>query len=251
MTEDPSGRHIVVTRPDELGEELANRLRGLGASVFVLAAIRIVPGGDVPAARKALAGADRLLVSSRHGLLAVLGDGERLSSPPPVWAVGEATGRLCEEYGLETRITAASGGLAALVTDVLRLEAANRLEVVWVHGDLANAELLKPLIDAGHAVSEFTVYRNENPLADGPLPEEIENRVVDAALFASASAVRNFTRALPESLRDRYLESCAAVVIGESSRDAAAREGWKVIETAKRPSNTALVETVRELFSAP
>lgn len=244
MSQGIVGLRVLVTRPEEAGEALARALLGRGASPWFVPAIRILIDPNDPAlarARAELERSDRLLLSSRYGLVALLAMGAQVAKTAKVWAVGAQTAKMCQASGFEVACAAEAGGLAELAKDILRVDPTPNLRVLWASGDLSEDTAVEPLRSAGHTITSIPVYKNVNAFIGKGAPPVERLLEMDAALFASPSAVKNLCAAVPPEALDRFRARWRVVVIGETTRRAAADSGFKRIAVAPEPSNEGLL----------
>ncbi|HEY1809330.1 MAG TPA: uroporphyrinogen-III synthase, partial [Acidobacteriaceae bacterium] len=109
-----AGRTILVTRARRQAGALADRLRALGAGVFEIPAIEIIPPDSLDpldAALRDLSPYDWLIVTSVNGAraladrMAALGVGPAAFAHIKIAAVGSATAQALRGIGLEITVT--------------------------------------------------------------------------------------------------------------------------------------------------
>ena len=103
---------VLITRPAEDGEMLAEMLRGRGMEPMVEPMMNIVPTDAAPD----FIGVQAVLLTSANGARALA---ERIAGRDiPVFAVGDATARTARELGFST-VESAAGNVTALA-DLVR-----------------------------------------------------------------------------------------------------------------------------------
>ena len=113
------GRYVLVTRPGDAGVTLAREIERLGGESCHAPAIRVVllpDSSEAKGARDELLRADRLLLTSRNGLLGLLGArtaDDFPVKPPSLWAVGGGTAAIAMDRRFRPAVTVSSGGLEA------------------------------------------------------------------------------------------------------------------------------------------
>jgi len=219
------GRVVLVTRPGGGGEKLAAALRGAGAEVHLYPALRIDVGPAPDAEPFDAAAFDRLLFTSRNGVLGLSSTMVAWDGLPPCWAVGNATAALIEAQGGKVWVTGTNRGMADLAEQVLTEDPPTGLRVLWLRGQLAHREALSPLLAAGAVIEDRVVYRTLNRfLEEGPPPEDILDRV-DLVHFASPSAVTFLFEVLTPSQRERLRVHASYLAQGPTTQ-AACEAAW-------------------------
>lgn len=207
------GRQFVVTRPKEQSVDLARRLRGLGAQVLEIPAIRTIPiRPNEPLARRMeqfarQKGEAWLVFTSPAGVrfffAEMLEQGTDLRSiferkaKVKLAVIGSATRNALREYGL----------LADLMPEVYDSEslgillaktAAAGSEIVIARAREGSEKLISPLKEAGFKVTDLALYKTKTTCHE-KLRESVTAAFaageVDGIIFTSASTVRGFAQA--------------------------------------------------------
>ena len=203
-----SGRSVVVTRARAQASPLAQRLRGLGATVVEAPAIRTEPlAVTVPD----LAGYDLLAVTSPNGaqrLLEEVHDARALAGPV-IAAIGPGTARALRKGGIEPDVVPPRAVAESLV-EALREVPVRRALVA--RAEEGRDVLLEALRDRGAEVDVLALYRT---VAE-PLSEEVREAAgaADYVTFTSGSSVRHFLAAI-----DGTLDGPRTVSIGPATSD--------------------------------
>jgi uroporphyrinogen-III synthase len=247
-----SGRRILVTRR---WPELAAALGDRGASVAEVPATVIVPPEDTNAldeALRALPSYDWLVFTSANAVEAVGGRMAALGVTFPrrlrLASLGPATTRAVGE---------AWPRVPVFVQPPDDFRAESLVEAFAAH-DLTEGRILLPVSDRaadtvqrglatlGARVHRVIAYRTV-PSANRDLLLALLDRGVDAAVFASPSAVEGFLDGGGEGAR-----RTAAVAIGPTTADAARAAGLGVLATADQATVEGLVQALlRTLGGGP
>ena len=227
------GKRVVVTRARAQASGLATTLRGLGAEVVELPAIRIEPRIDRDEVRRAVErigeyalicitspnGADLLfealaeagLDARALGPASVNGVGAGADRPArggtTIAAIGPGTARALAEHGVAADIVPERFVAEALVEALASVEVEGR-KVLIARAAEARDALPDALRERGAEVDVVALYET---VREAPDPEAIEAaQSADYVTFTSSSTVRNLT----EALGDRFPAGAGIVSIG-------------------------------------
>ncbi|MGC8762319.1 MAG: uroporphyrinogen-III synthase [Acidobacteriota bacterium] len=234
------GRRVLLTRPRGQGEKLAQAVEAAGGHLLwipVLEVVPLPPGEGEREILAALSGYDWCAFTSANAVRGFLdwveGAGLRWPLRLRVAAVGPATVRALEARGRAADLvpeTHTGKALADLMVARLRPG-----RILLPGGDLAQQELPERLAAAGWETTRLVCYANRPVrLTAGDL-YAIEQGL-DAAVFASPSAVQALWSQVPESGRN-VLRAAACVPIGPTTAEALRAVGLTV--AALPPSATA------------
>lgn len=217
-----AGRRILLTREREENTPLANALRKRGAAPLLLPAIETV--GHEPENRpEVVRNWNRFrwaAFASKNGARYFRAwlDMERLPLPPHIQiaAVGSGTAKACAKAGfppaeMPEEFTGASLS-AHLVANF------DPAPILLPRGVSGREELASGLSAAGWEVFPLPLYETRRAPLDDEVVAEIESGV-DAALFASPSAVKSLLERLPLRAR-RALLASALFPIGPTTAEA-------------------------------
>jgi len=263
------GRRVVVTRARAQASGLAAALRGLGAEVVELPAIRIEPridSEDVRAAVERIGDSEYVLicVTSPNGAhllfeaLAMAGlDARALAGTPEkkqveeagrqtggqarsetvVAAIGPGTARALAERGIVADVVPERFVAEALVEALRGTEVAGR-RVLVARAAEARDVLPDALRERGADVDVVALYET---VREQPEPEAIEAaQGADYVTFTSSSTVDN----LIEALGDRFPRGARIVSIGPVTSGAARAAGLEVHVEAERHDVDGLLEAL-------
>lgn len=238
------GLRVLVPRAAGKGDELAERLRELGAEPLVCPLIAHAPPADMAAFDAALAclhaGAySWLIVTSITTVEAIA---ERVQLPLPVAlriaAVGSATAAACERLLGRTPDAVPERFLAAELPAALG-------NLVSVPVLLPNAEIADPALEtalsaSGALVERVVAYRTVAIPAPDLLPALEAG--IDVLLFTSGSTVRAFVEAVGSAGLD-HARRCTIACIGPSTAAVCRERGLD-------PALVAAVSTTEGLLEA-
>jgi len=258
------GRRVVVTRARAQASGLAATLRGLGAEVVELPAIRIEPRIESDEVKRAAAsiGEYRLIcVTSPNGahlLFEALGagglDARALSSPPrsegnavaggpgehgtTVAAIGPGTARALASHGIDADIVPERSVAESLLDELAEEVDVAGKRVLVARAAEARDILPDALRDWGAEVDVVALYET---VREEPSAEAVEAaQGADYVTFTSSSTVRNLT----DALGDRFPTGARVISIGPVTSEAARDAGLEVHAEAERHDITGLVATI-------
>jgi uroporphyrinogen III methyltransferase / synthase len=247
------GRRVLVTRARAQASGLASALRGLGAEVVELPAIRIEPRIESEEVRRAVASIrdySLICVTSPNGAhllfeaLAKTGaDGQagggagrdaRALAGATVAAIGPGTARALAERGIAADVVPERFVAEALVEALAEVELEGR-RVLVARAAEARDVLPDALRERGAEVDVVALYET---VREEPDPEAVEAaQGADYVTFTSSSTVRN----LVEALGDRFPASARVVSIGPVTSEAARAAGLSIEVEAERHDVDGLV----------
>ncbi len=257
------GKRVVVTRARAQASGLATTLRGLGAEVVELPAIRIEPCIESEEVRRAVAqigeyalvcvtspnGAHLLFEALREAGL----DARALGKGPEqqqvgeggssadgrarrvtVAAIGPGTAKALAEHGIVADVVPERFVAEALVQALQQVKIAGSRALVARAAE-ARDVLPDALRERGAEVDVVALYET---VREAPEPESIEAaQTADYVTFTSSSTVRNLTEALGE----RFPRQARIVSIGPITSEAAREAGLEVRIEAERHDVDGLV----------
>jgi uroporphyrinogen III methyltransferase / synthase len=258
------GRRVVVTRARAQASDLAVTLRGLGAEIVELPAIRIEPRIDSQEVRRAVeqigdyalicvtspngahllfealdsAGLDARALGggtkSKQAGEGGMGASGRSALGTTIAAIGPGTARALAEHGIVADIVPERFVAEALVEALAEVEVEGR-GVLVARAAEARDVLPDALRERGAEVDVVALYETvrEEPSADAV--EAAEN--ADYVTFTSSSTVRNLT----EALGDRFPTSARIVSIGPITSEAVRAAGLEVAVEAERHDVDGLI----------
>jgi uroporphyrinogen III methyltransferase/synthase len=230
------GRTVVVTRARAQASGLAATLRGLGAEVVELPAIRIesrVESEEVRAAAAAIDGYDLICLTSPNGVkllfeaLAVAGRDARALAGATVAAIGPGTARALAAHGITADVIPERFVAEALVEALADVEVEGR-RVLVARAAAARDVLPDALRERGGAVDVVALYETVREAPDDAAVKAAQ--AADYVTFTSSSTVRNLTEALGE----RFPSAARIVSIGPITSSTVRDAGLEVTVEAER-----------------
>ncbi|HEX6665410.1 MAG TPA: uroporphyrinogen-III C-methyltransferase [Solirubrobacterales bacterium] len=230
------GRRVVVTRARAQASGLAATLRGLGAEVIELPAIRIEPQLEAAEVREAAAAIGEyalVCLTSPNGVrllfeaLAAAGRDSRALAGATVAAIGPGTARALAEHGIAADVVPERFVAEALVEALAGVEVKGR-RVLVARAAEARDVLPDALRERGAEVDVVALYET--------VREQPQEAAIEAAqgaeyvTFTSSSTVTN----LVEALGDRFPAAARIVSIGPVTSETARAAGLEVHVEAER-----------------
>jgi uroporphyrinogen III methyltransferase/synthase len=240
------GRRVVVTRARAQASGLAATLRGLGAEVVELPAIRIEPRIEAPEVRDAVANLGEyslVCLTSPNGVRLLFeamregGRDARALAGTTVAAIGPGTGRALATGGIAADVVPDRFVAEALVEALAEVPVEGK-RVLIARASEARDVLPDALRERGAEVDVVALYET---VRERPGEEEIEAaQSADYLTFTSSSTVTN----LSEVLGDRFPSEARIVSIGPITSETARAAGLRVDVEAERHGVDGLLEAL-------
>jgi uroporphyrinogen-III synthase len=235
---DPTGRGVLITRPEPGAGDTAARLAALGYRPVVapLLEIRVLWPSLPPPARL-----QAILATSGNGLRALPGS----HAGVPLFAVGHATAARARAAGFGT-VRSADGDARALATLATRCLDPRAGALLLVSGRGQGAVLAKELRSQGFRVIRRVTYAAA-PAAALPAAaaEAFEAGSLTSALFFSAETARHCVHLLRRARLDEAVRSVDALAIGQPAAVALGALPWRRVRVAARPNQDAMLALLR------
>jgi uroporphyrinogen III methyltransferase/synthase len=240
------GRRVVVTRARAQASGFAATLRGLGAEVVELPAIRIEPRIETEEVRK-VAGAlgiyELICLTSPNGVRLLFeamenaGVDARALAGVTVAAIGPGTARALADRGVLADVVPERFVAEGLIEALEDHEVAGA-RVLVARAAEARDVLPDALRERGAEVDVVALYET---VREQPGDDEIEAaQSADYVTFTSSSTVTNLT----EALGDRFPTDARIVSIGPITSEAARAAGLTVDVEAERHDINGLLEAL-------
>jgi uroporphyrinogen III methyltransferase/synthase len=237
------GRRVVVTRARAQASGLAKRLRGLGAEVVELPAIRIEPllrSEEVKRAAGSIRDYSLICLTSPNGVrflfeaLREAGLDARALAGATVAAIGPGTARALAKCGIAADIVPERFVAESLVEALGEVEVGGKRVLVARAAD-ARDVIPEHLSGRGADVDVVALYET---VREDTTPAAVEAaQGADYVTFTSSSTVRNLTEALGE----RFPRNARIVSIGPVTSEAVRNAGLEVDVEAERHDIEGLV----------
>jgi uroporphyrinogen III methyltransferase / synthase len=240
------GRRIVVTRARAQASGLATTLRGLGAEVVELPAIKIEPRIESEEVRK-VAGAlgiyELICLTSPNGVrllfeaMEAAGLDARALAGVTVAAIGPGTARALAERGVLADVVPERFVAEGLI-EALEDTEVSGARVLIARAAEARDVLPDALRERGAEVEVVALYET---IREQPRDEEIEaGQSADYVTFTSSSTVTNLTTALG----DRFPAAARIVSIGPITSESVRQAGLEVHVEAERHDVDGLLQAL-------
>ena len=226
------GRRVIITRPRSASARLHNYLSEAGAIVINCPLIRIVYPAETSELDEAISHLSRyrwVVFTSIHGIvgfwrrLSAAGFDARALGSCKVAAVGSATARSLRRRGISADLVPSRYTGEMLAQAIIEAGGSNLGlgRILYPHSDIAPATLQERLGEAGAVVDAVVAYQTVGAEMSAAIRQAI-GEGIDAVVFCSPSAVRNFPRA------DVDLSAACIACLGPSTAAAAREAGMEV-----------------------
>ena len=251
-----SGKRLVVTRAAKQASGITARLTALGAEVIETPMIETrtldcpLVDQNCSADLNTLANFDILAFTSTNGVesffrqLFAAGYDVRVLAGKKIASVGKITEKKLLEYGIRCDYVPedhTGEGLGKLLASL----PVDHSRILLLQGNLADDTLLKLLPQA----TRWVVYETL-PVAELPEWKREAVAAADAVVFASTSAVENFSAVLSNVIPAQAgISSRLAFCIGRMTESAARKHGFETV-TSDETTMDSLVKKIAEYYSA-
>lgn len=241
------GRTVLVTRPEHQADDLANRLRNLGADVLHQPAIEIGPPADrspVDAAIERLREFDWLVFSSSNGVhffmqqLVALGHDARQLGSVRLAAIGPATVEALAEFHLTADVAPDTYRAEALAETLAQhVRGKHVLLLCASRGREVLAEMLSA---AGATVEQVVVYESRDvPTPSPEIEEALASGKIDFTTVTSSAIARSLVKMFGASLRSTKLAA-----ISPLTAEVLSELGYPAAIVAKSYTSDGLVDAI-------
>ena len=246
------GRKVVVTRARAQASSLAATLRGLGAEVIELPAIRIEPRIDSPEVAtmvESLHSYALICLTSPNGAellveaMAERGLDGRALANATIAAIGPGTARALRRLGLIADIVPPRSIAESLVESLREVDVTDR-PVLIARAAEARDVLPDALAERDARVDVVALYETVREPADEALIEAVAD--ADYVTFTSSSTVRYFL----DTVGERFPPAAEVVSIGPVTSETARELGLTVAVEATQHDPDGLVEALLKAAAA-
>ena len=261
-----AGRNILITRASDQTESLVRELEARGAKPVLQPMIAFHPPtdfGPLDRALRDLRSFDWLLLTSANAVRALLDRSQSLGvdvlnsfNAVRIAAVGPVTAEAARRAGMPvSRVATKHHGLA--LAEEFSADFA-RKRILLPRSNLASSDLPDALRQLGAQVTEIIAYRTFAVEPEGEGQNQFSSGNLEAILFFSPSAVRNFLN-WDEAKGSRVLRSMSdlsrktvVVAVGPVTATALREAGLRNIVQAQNTTVPAVIEALESFFaSAP
>jgi len=253
------GKRLLVTRQREQAGPLVDLLEADGAEVSLLPLIDLRLPDDCSAlddAIDSLATFSWTLFTSPSAVdfffsrLHQRSRDARAFAGCSIAAVGQATADQLRNRGIEPDLIPDDQSQDGLIDAFAEISVEDR-QILFPASSLARSKLVEQLEQRGAQVTRATAYENRCPdPATLEVPPDLAEERFDAILFASPSAVANFTAVLGDERGRRTLSQVAIACIGPTTARAVEELGFTVAILPDESSIPALAQSIRAHFEA-
>jgi uroporphyrinogen III methyltransferase/synthase len=259
-----AGRSILITRASDQTESLVRELEARGAKPVLQPMIAFHPPSDFAPLDRALRDIrsfDWLLLTSANAVRALLDRSQSLGvdvmksfAAVRIAAVGPVTAEAARRAGWSvSRVAIKHQGVA--LAEEFAAELA-RKRILLPRSNLASQELPEALRRIGANVTEVVAYRTFAVEPEGEGQTDFFSGHVEAVLFFSPSAVRNFLNwdegkggQLLRSITNQSRKT-AVIAVGPVTASALRDAGLRNIVQAQNTTVPAVIEALESFFSS-
>ncbi|MDP6428568.1 MAG: uroporphyrinogen-III synthase [Rhodospirillales bacterium] len=236
---------VLVTRPGEDGEALANALEKIGVSAVIepLLTVKIDKGVEPD-----FEGVQAVMVTSANGVRALARCSARRDIP--VFAVGDATAKTAR--GAEFKqVHSASGDVRALADLAIDLLEPEHGSLVHIAGSEVAGDLGGALTKAGFAYRREVIYEVQpSRTLSASAIAALKGGDIDAVLLFSPRTGETFVHLVRKARLLRVCRQLTIVGLSRAVADTVDEVKWKDVVVAETPTQDALVERVAKLAGA-
>lgn len=249
------GKTILLTREREQALSLKETLIAQGAEILLCPTIRITPPDqwtETDLALEQISRWDFIVFLSPNGVGGFMGrlldqkKDLRVLHGRKIVSLGPQTTRALAKWGIVPDVVALESHGKGVLESMKRLLSQGE-KVLLVRGDRGDRSLPDGLRGLGANVTVISCYRNVVPRLLPHVEERIQSllreKVIDAMVFYSPSAVTNLLSLFPDL--GSVIRETSACAIGPTTRKALESEGFSTIETSTDTTLEAMVQTIK------
>ncbi|MCB9990625.1 MAG: uroporphyrinogen-III synthase [Rhodospirillales bacterium] len=231
---------ILITRPEEDAQALADAVRALGLEPFCAPMLEIVP---LPVTLPDLSAYQALVLTSANGARALARLSEDRSLP--VYCTGDHTAEIARGLGW-THVSSAGGDAG----DLMALIGGAALDPAWPLLHVCGADVARPVVVPGLDIVQLPVYKaNQINALDDELLARLDRGEIAAALFFSARTAACFAGLLEQAGRAQDAESIKSLCLADSVVKSLRHLRWAALLVADRPDRTGMLDLLQQVFS--
>ena len=238
------GLRLIITRPQEDAEPLANELAILGVENLIAPLLSIESSG---AKTPDLSGVQALLLTSANGVRAFA----HLSKERkvPIYAVGHASAVAAQKVGFKN-IESAGGDVETLAELVCEKLDSRDGAVLHIAGSMMAGDLAGVLAQSGFDYRRVQLY-HAKVADDLPLHCRIaiKNMLVDGVVLYSPRTAKAFINLLTKAELGDSSQKLSAFCLSEAVAEKISAYDWAKIVVAETPDQASLVKSVKEFVT--
>lgn len=234
-------RHILITRPAEDAERLAQTVTERGFTPIIEPLLNIIAQDHTLPETDQISS---LIFTSKNAVRSLQQSDIRKLKQIPVFTVGDKTATCAREAGFED-ITSASG----TVDDLKQiLQNAGSFDADKFILYISGQDITDDLSDLSLNIKRVVTYKAETPSSFSPaLVSHIKERNLQAISFFSERTASHFVALITKENLDGELDNIAALCISEKVRKAVDKLPWKAILTAESPEQNSLLARLDDI----
>ncbi|MEQ6389607.1 uroporphyrinogen-III synthase [Bacillaceae bacterium S4-13-58] len=247
MTPPLQGVHVLVTRSKDQAQTLSEKIISVGGVPIETPLLTYVAyeSGEEKKLLE-LEKYDWVFFASVNGVAYFF---EKLDGniriPCKIGVVGERTKEAVEQYGHEVHFIPTQYTALAFAKEFSSYFSSQ--SILLVQGNLSRPTLQKSLINKGHNVQNFVVYKTEvNHDIKDTLKDILTEKKVDVLTFTSPSTIQAFYQ-LGGSIVEAY-KSVLTVCIGPTTAEEAEKCGFKNILTPKNHTVDGIINELENHY---
>jgi uroporphyrinogen-III synthase len=243
-----TGKRVVITRPPEQADTLAEQLRQLGAMPILFPTIQLqpAPGETITAVLPHLSTYYWLIFTSSNAVEFFFRYLSRSHTLPPIAVSGPKTAEKLRTYGIEPVFMPDKFVGEALVAGLGDLSGK---KLLFPRAKIGRSQIVDLLRQQGATVDEIPLYNTVTAVPTPGAIAEIANGF-DAITFTSPSCVRSFLEILEAAgLNRTLLETAVVACIGPITAEQTIALGLPVHVMPTEYTTEALVAALATYFS--
>lgn len=238
---------VLLTRPQDGSEELAETLSHLGYQSVIEPLLTIKPHAGVQPDFQNL---QAVMVTSAHAfdfLDPQLCTAKNLYSLP-CYCVGTSTAKAARIFGFQSIIDAGGDGLA-LATKVATSLKSDHGAILHPSAHDVDSQAREEIERLGFKIEAWTVYKAETATELSRTTQTLlRDRNIDAVLVFSTRTARTLKNLLQTHGLEEICKNMVALGISENVRNELNGLPWRILATAHDPTEKAVLQRLQELL---
>lgn len=235
--------HILITRPQDKANILANYLHQLGHEVTIDSLIHVMPLPPTSVKLPTFSSYEAIVTTSQQSIhcLATLTSERNF----PLWCVGTESAKIAKDLGFQV-IHTAEGSAEDLVAKLIKTRyAPSQKPYLHLSGDVVRWDVAQTLQDKGINAERLIVYSTHESKAFLPETQNsLKARTMDAVLFYSPRTAEVFKKICQSNDMETYCSSLSAICLSNAIKEEIQEMPWKNIRVAKKTTTDDLLMTL-------